>query len=181
MNKFGPPLTAKYVREILDYYPDTGRFRWCERKLRPDLARIDKGWNKRFAGKMVPERFHRHGHIQIGIHCQNYMAHRIAWLHYYGIEPSSDIDHINGLPYDNRIENLRLATKSENLCNAKTRVNNTSGRKGVSWSNQSEKWYAYITKHGKMRSLGYYKTFSEAVERREAAEKIYHGEFARKS
>lgn len=176
-----PAITPQYIRQLLDYNPETGELVWKERKLRPGLERIDKGWNKRFAGKKVSDRFHRHGHSQIGIHCKNFMTHRVVWAHYYDVWPIHDLDHINGKPADNRIANLREATASENLCNAKIRVNNTSGVKGVSWSKSSNKWYSYITKNKKMMAIGLFDSFDEAVAARRQAEHKFHGSFARKT
>ncbi len=174
------PLSPEYIRSLLDYNPETGEFVWRERKIREEYhcSRIDKGWNTRFAGKKIPAQW-VHGGLRIGLHCKNYVAHRIAWLIYYGEWPSQDIDHINGNPMDNRIVNLRLATDSENLCNQKKRIDNTSGVKGVSWSKKENKWYAYINKDKKMTGLGRFVSFDDAVAARMAAEKQYHGSFAR--
>lgn len=172
-------ITPEYLRELLDYNPDTGRFVWKTRKIRPGFERADKGWNKRFPGKLVAERRHRHGHLQIGIHCKNYMAHRVAWAIYYGVWPDSDLDHKNGIPDQNWIKNLRPATESENLCNSKIRIDNTSGVKGVSWKPAENKWQVYITKNGKTKSLARVTSFEEAVAIRRKAEKELHGEFAR--
>lgn len=172
-------ITPEYLREILEYNPETGRFIWKKRKLRPGIEKTDKGWNTRFAGKMVAERRHRHGHLQIGIHCKNYMAHRVAWAIYYGYWPESDLDYKNGKPSENWIKNLRPATESENLCNAKIRIDNTSGVKGVSWMEREKKWQVYITKDRKTRPLGRFSSFEEAVAVRRTAEAALHGEFAR--
>jgi hypothetical protein len=174
-----PLITPEHVKILLDYNPETGDFVWKWRKLRPDFQRMDKIWNSRLAGKIVTKRRHRHGHLQIGIYNKNYMWHRVVWAHYYGIWPDRDIDHINGIPDDNRIINLRLATKSENLCNAKIRINNTTGVKGVSWSKQSKKWYAYINKNRKMHALGYFNCFGKAIVARKLAAKQMHGDFVR--
>ena len=172
-------ITPEYLRELLDYDSITGRFTWKARKLRPRVERIDKAWNTRFAGKIVAERRHRRGHLQIGIHCKNYMAHRVAWAIYYGVWPDSDLDHKNGKPAENWIDNLRPATESENLCNSKLRVDNTSGHKGVSWLPGEKKWQVYITKDKKTRHLGRVDSLEEAISIRRAAEAQLHGEFAR--
>lgn len=174
-------MTPKKAKALLSYNPITGRFHWLKRRLRPGFERIDKGWNTRFVGRMVAERRHRHGHLQIGLHCKNYMAHRLAWMIFYGEKPPSDIDHKNGDPSDNRIENLRLCTDSENLRNSKTRTDNTSGIRGVSWDKKSKKWYAYINTggYGSMLSLGRFEILAEAIAARKAAEIKYFGEFAR--
>lgn len=109
------------------------------------------------------------------------MAHRVAWAIFYGEWPVSDIDHRNGISGDNRIENLRPASDSENQCNAKIRIDNTSGVKGVSWSKKENKWQAYITKDKKTRPLGRYASFEEAVSARRLAERNLHGQFVRES
>lgn len=172
-------LTPEDIRKLLDYCPETGNFIWKKRNIRLGFERIDKGWNTRFAGKKVKPRYHRHGHCQIGIFCKNYMAHRIAWAHFYGEHPNGYIDHINNNPKDNKISNLRIATQSQNMANARIRKNNTSGFKGVSWSKRSQKWYAYINTGNKMVALGLFVEFKDAVRAREKAEKEFFGEFAR--
>jgi hypothetical protein len=181
MSKFAPfdKLTPEIVRALLDYDPETGLFIWKKRELRAgDLARIDKNWNTRFAGKPVARRQHRHGHLQFGMYGKNYMAHRIGWMHFYGCAPNGDLDHINGVPDDNRIVNLREATTSQNLCNSRLRSDNTSGRKGVYKS--GKKWVAYINLNGKMKYLGAFHNFQFACIRREIAEDVMHGEFVRR-
>ena len=67
----------------------------------------------------------------ISIYGKRYPAHRLAWLYIYGEWPPDQIDHIDGEPSNNRLDNLRLATNSENQQNRKIASNNTSGAKGV--------------------------------------------------
>jgi len=172
-------ITPEYIRKILAYDPETGNLVWLRRELRAGFERIDKGWNKRFAGCPVAFRRHRHGHGQIEIHCKNFMLHRVAWVHYYGEWPRGHLDHINGDPSDNRIRNLREATQSQNMMNAAIRSDNRSGVKGVSWSKKEMRWYAYINKNKKMISLGRYESLEDAIVARLNGEKIYHGDFAR--
>lgn len=174
-------ITPEYIKKILAYDPRTGEFVWLKRELRVGFERLDKGWNKRFAGRPVKFRRHRHGHGQIGIHCKNYMLHRVAWAHYYGEWPKGNLDHINGDPSDNRICNLREATQSQNMMNATIRSDSSSGVKGVSWSKKEKRWYAYINKNKKMLSLGRYELLEDAIAARIDGEKIHHGEFARAS
>ena len=74
------------------------------------------------------------GHLHGGFMGKFYKAHRIAWALHYGYFPENDIDHINGIRDDNRIENLRDVTRSDNMMNAKKYSRNTSGKSGVSFN-----------------------------------------------
>lgn len=86
------------------------------------------------------------------------------------------IDHINRDKLDNRKENFRYATKSENRINSKTRTNNTSGIQGVRY--EEGKWRVRISVNGKYIHIGMFNDFEEAVKARLMAEKKYYGEFA---
>lgn len=86
------------------------------------------------------------------------------------------IDHINRDKLDNRKENFRYATKSENRINSKTRTNNTSGIQGVRY--EEGKWRVRIFVNGKNIHLGMFDDFDEAVKVRLMAEKEYYGEFS---
>jgi hypothetical protein len=107
------------------------------------------------------------------------MAHRIAWLLYYGKWPKDQIDHINGDKSDNRIVNLREATNSQNGKNLKLSINNKTGVTGVAFDRQTQKWRAYIRVNFKMINLGRYMDFEDAVIARKSAEKKYFGEWVR--
>lgn len=107
-----------------------------------------------------------------------------VYLHRFlmGAKSGEEVDHINGNPLDNRRENLRLCTHSENLKNKKTPSHNTSGYKGVSYfkhGKRLKRWKVEIKVGGKAKCLGYYFTPIEAatVYNRKAIE-IY-GEFAK--
>ena len=176
-------LTPEKLRELLNYDPETGVLTWRKRAVRPGLARSDKGWNTRFVGKTAG-RPGKHGHIYIGIayrklyETRNFAAHRLAWVHFYGEWPSTEIDHVNGVPSDNRISNLRLASRTQNMRNTRMRSDNTSGCKGVYWSKKSKKWCAFITINKKVTALGAFTDKQEAIKVRQDAARIYHGEFS---
>ena len=89
-----------------------------------------------------------------------------------------DIDHINGMPNDNRKANLRIATHQNNSRNTKLRSDNSTGYKGVSFSKRERKYRAYIT-YGKQISLGYFDSPIDAAKAYDKAAKYYFGEFAR--
>lgn len=92
-----------------------------------------------------------------------FRAHRLAWLAINGEWPSLDIDHINGIRTDNRIENLRCVDRSTNNENQRRPVTgNSSGFLGVSWSKEKRLWVAQICVKGKNKNLGRYPTPEEA-------------------
>ncbi len=120
-----------------------------------------------------------HGYRVIRIDNQLIMAHRLAWLYVHGELPSGEIDHINGDRSDNRLANLRLATRVQNNQNTKTRTDNTSGHKGVCFHKQAGRWMAYINASGKRTYLGLHNSKEEAAQAYAAAAQELHGEFAR--
>lgn len=107
------------------------------------------------------------------------MAHRLAWLYVYGEWPDAEIDHINGNTGDNRISNLRPATRAQNGANRGRQTNNASGVKGVCWHAQSGKWRAMIRISGKSRHLGLFNDIGAAAAAYARATVNRNGEFAR--
>lgn len=89
------------------------------------------------------------------------------------------VDHINGLGHDNRRENLRICTPSQNAMNTKTNKETCSGRKGVYWDKNARKWGAAITVKYKKKYLGLFCNKNDAILARIGAEKKVHGNFAR--
>ena len=94
------------------------------------------------------------------------------------------VDHIhhpktNENKYDNRKENLRIVTQSQNCMNQHIRSNNTSGVKGVSWSKEKNKWQVKITVNYKQIHIGFFDEdkFEDAVQARKDAEEKYFGEY----
>jgi|TARA_Y100000034_G_C6768225_1_gene342575 hypothetical protein len=88
-------------------------------------------------------------------------------------------DHINHDTLDNRKENLRLCTASQNHGNRQLNKNNTSGYKGVSWHKRDKRWRTAIRIGGKKKHLGHFKTKEEAMEAYNESAKLFFGEFAR--
>jgi len=91
-----------------------------------------------------------------------------------------DVDHIHGnkTRNDNRKENLRIATRSQNNMNSALSKNNLSGVTGVYFDKNANKWSASITINYKTLHLGLFDTFTEAVQARKRAEEIYFGEYS---
>ena len=102
-----------------------------------------------------------------------WLAHRLIFLWHYGYFPKC-IDHIDTNSLNNKIENLREATVSQNLQNTPKRKTNTSGYKGVSWSKGRKSWTAQITINYKCRNLGVFDTKELAYEAYQNAAAKYH-------
>jgi hypothetical protein len=108
-----------------------------------------------------------------------FMAHRIVYALHHGRDPYPlEVDHINRNPLDNRPENLRVATRSENASNKGVQANNKSGHRGVTFCRKTGKWQAQIGHNKKCIFLGRFATPQEASEARNRAEKQIHGEFS---
>lgn len=159
-------LTAERAKELLDYDPETGVFRW----------KVSKGRVK--AGD-VAGRVNNTGYIQIRVDRNLYQAHRIAWLLTRDEWPNLQIDHINGDRADNRICNLRQATKAQNAQNTSKRAHNTSGFKGVSWCRRHAKWHAQLQKNKRRVYLGRFRCPTAAHIAYCKAAKEHFGEYAR--
>jgi len=118
------------------------------------------------------------GRIQIRFRNKLYYAHRIIWLLIKGEQPPKLIDHINNNTCDNRIENLREASYSENQYNVLKRKDNKSGVKGVFWCKRSKKWSARIKKNRKRIHVGYFTSLEDAEQAVKKARQELHEEFA---
>jgi hypothetical protein len=110
----------------------------------------------------------------------HHYVHRLIFIYHNGnLTEGFQIDHIDGDRTNNRIENLREATGSQNMQNAKIPSNNKSGVKGVSWHKIYKKWQVYIMIKGKRLFFGRYDTLEEATAVAEKARNELHGDFAR--
>ena len=116
-------------------------------------------------------------YLQTSIEGKRYYNHRLIFLMFKGFL-TKYIDHSDGNTLNNSIENLRAASASQNNFNQGMRSNNTSGVKGVSWCNASNKWKAEVRANGKYRYLGVYKDLELAELVVEEARNKYHGEYA---
>jgi hypothetical protein len=172
-----PLPDVTFLRECLDYEADSGIFRWKRRPVEHFLEKSthDK-WNTRWVGKPAGS-LNRDGYRLIRVGSTTFMAHRIAWILTHGEPVPVEIDHRDGNPDNNRITNIRAATRSDNLANNKVRRDSTTGIKGV--YPYRGRFVAVIRRHKKRHILGYFATVQEAsAVRQEAAERL-HGDFAR--
>lgn len=178
--------TPEQLRQLLRYEPDTGKLYWKVRPAEMFSEKDPRGqrwsankWNTRFAGKEAFTSTDKTGYKCGGIHCKIYKAHRVAWAIYHGKWPEEFIDHINMVRDDNRIINLREATRSENGFNREKQSNNSSGLKGVHWSKKYGKWVAKAKVMGKTHYFGFHDTKEQAIEAYKNSIRSIHGEFSR--
>lgn len=160
------PLSQKELKEYLHYDEDTGIF-----------TRIKKSSRHVHVGDIAGTK-NRLGYITTKLHKQGYLCHRLAWLYVYGEFPDGMIDHINRIPSDNRIKNLRVANGSQNRMNSKIPCNNSSGYKGVVWNKSSGKWQAQAMLSKKTHYLGVFVTAEQAATAYKDFISIHHGDFA---
>ena len=167
-------LDQATLRSLVHYDPESGIFTWLSRK--GDGLHVRK-WNGKLAGKVAGSK--SDGYILITVLSRKYKAHRLAWLYVYGTNPESEVDHINRVRMDNRISNLRLATKDENQFNVVLpRKHNVSGVKGAKWCPRDGNFMARIVVGGKEIYLGKFSTAEAAGEAYIAAHIKYANEYS---
>jgi len=155
-------LTQERLKELLAYDPETGVF--TNRTTRNPRSPI--GSEAGYVNTI--------GYRVIQVAKTKVHAHRLAWLYVYGYLPKVQIDHINRVPSDNRLSNLRLATAAENSQNTKICRRNTSGHKGVTWHKHNKKWQAQLAVNNRHLYLGQFDSIEAAVSARAEAVKKYH-------
>jgi hypothetical protein len=156
------------LNELFSYDPATGHFTHKKR-------RHGAPHGKR-AGTPDQE-----GYWQIKVLGKYYRAHLCAWLIVHGEWPTLEVDHINRDPSDNRIENLRLATRSQQRANSRGHRGKSSKYKGVTYVPYGKsrfKWRAQICKDYKWTYLGWFDVEEDAAAAYNAAAKRMFGEFA---
>lgn len=158
--------TIELVRKTFTYDPTTGVFRWAV----PPLAKKKIG---DVAGCPTSS-----GYIRLKLFGRQYLAHRVAWAHFHGRWPNDTIDHKDRNRANNRIDNLREATLSQQHGNMPVAKRNKLGRKGVWYWKKKNRFRAAIYKQGRCYHIGLFETAEEAsAAYAEAAKKIF-GEFA---
>lgn len=139
-------ITFEEVNKLLEYDRETGILKW----------RVNKG---RARIGMLADHSHDKGYLRIQINGRRWYAHQLVWLLFYKILPSGEIDHINRITSDNRIDNLRIVSHS---CNMKNR-SSSSSHMGVDYCKKLGKWRAQIRKDNKSKHLGYFIDMTDAI------------------
>lgn len=160
-----PEVPIEELTKRYSYDPESGCLRWitasrCGKFFAGDRVGSDNGrgyriFSFRYNGKQV-----------------KFYEHQVIWWFNQGYW-STEIDHINGVRWDNRIENLREVTRLDNTRNACRRKDNKSGVTGVVWHKAANKWLAQIRVLGQNIYLGLFIDLEEAVSTRRTAEVKY--------
>ena len=155
-------LTKEYLSKRFIY--KDGKLLWGLR------SRIDRIMQP--AGHVAAD-----GYCRIEVAGTKVLAHRIIFCLHHGYMPDM-VDHIDGNPRNNSIENLRACTNSSNLHNRGLQANNQSGVKNVSWIESSKLWHVQISKNGRRVISKYFTDLGDAAIAASTYRKEVHGEFA---
>ncbi len=152
------------VKNLFDYHD--GELYW---KIKPS--------HRVFIGDKVGS-LNTNGYLRTKIKGKDYKIHRLIFLLHHGYLPEF-IDHIDNNKTNNRVENLREVTRSENQRNRKLGKDNKSGHKNVAWHKSSQKWRVCIRAYPKSIYIGSFDDLELADLVAHEARYKYHGGFAR--
>lgn len=158
-------ITQQLLKDLFDYREDGVFVRKVSTSNRVKVGDV-VGWEN------VKGRY-----LAACVNGKKHYMHRLIFLYHHGYIPKY-IDHIDNDGTNNRIENLREATHSQNLCNTKRRKINKSGAKNVSWCRSSKKWGVYLRIKGKQTYFGVYEDLELAELVAIEAREKYQGQFA---
>jgi hypothetical protein len=159
-------LTAELANAILRYDPQTGELIWKVRRPYGKKAAGGSALVKSFSGSKM--------YYKVWVNGKLYFAHRVIWLMISGAWPEAEIDHIDGDGLNNRRDNLRSVSRTENSRNLRRSSRNTSGAMGVYWDKRNQKWHACLVVNGVNLSFGRFTDKDTAIAARKSAE-VIHG------
>jgi len=157
-------VSIERLNSFFSYNPESGKLSWA----------VNRGKIK--IGAEIKCKNHA-GYLVVRVDNVLLRAHRIIWAMNTGSWPEYEIDHINGNRSDNRLINLRQATRGQNMKNTIKPITNKSGLKGVSWHAKGNFWQAHIKSDGVNYYLGHYYTKEEAHEAYKSASDRLHSFF----
>lgn len=178
------------LRLLLDYDPETGKLYWKPRKpwmfkdgVQMSAEQLCYRYNKRYADREAFTSATGRGYKAGRVLGRPVCAHVVAWAMVSGVYAPNEVDHVNGDPADNRVVNLRAASRQENMRNTRPRRGASSRFKGVHlWRGPASRqsyWRATITLNGKTVPLGYFKSETEAAMAYNEAAAKHFGVFAK--
>jgi len=162
------PLTQEKALDVFEYRE--GALYW--KKVNPQCKIVKVGDEAGMVATLKGDKYRR-----LSIDGYHYLTHRVIYLMHYGYMPKV-LDHIDGNSLNNRIENLRPASLSENSLNSKAKNTNTSGMKNVYWNKNEKKWVVKLFIKGKSNFFGYFKDKELAELVAIEARDKFHGKFA---
>ena len=155
-------LSQEYLKSILHYNKETGIFTWIKCKSQ-----------QKYREGTTAGCLNAIGYVTIKVNGKYQLAHRLAWIYMYDEVPNK-IDHKNHIRNDNRLENLRNVSATQNQRNKSMQHNNTSGQTGVHYVKKHKRWRANIYLNNKCKYLGQYKKIEDAIKARKEAEVEYN-------
>lgn len=141
--------TVEELQNQLHYDPFAGVFYWLKNKTGGWKAGLAVGYKASSKKKYIPVTYRG----------KHYLAHRLAWALYHGEWPSGQIDHIDGNPFNNRIDNLRIVSARENMMNQKK---HRDGRLYGAHKRPNGRYTSLVRINNKLVCLGTYDTAKEA-------------------
>ena len=163
-------LTRDRVRHLFDYDESD--------PLRPLVRRVKTGQSTKVGDRPGSKR--AYGYRAVMIDGYLYLIHRIVFLWHHGYLPET-LDHKDGKTGINLIDNLRPATREQNMQNRRANKNSTSKYKGVSFIKRKKSgrlWQGELAHNGKRHYLGCFMTEEEAARAYDSKAKELHGNFA---
>ncbi len=156
-------ITQEQLKQLVFYNEDVGEFYWKSGPKTGELVGIEVN-----CGTNIYRR--------VKLYKRAYYIHVLVWLYFNGVYPTDEIDHKDRNGLNNKLSNLREATRSQQNMNKLTQRNSSSGVKGV--TPFKGKWQVHIKKDGFRHYLGLFADFEKAVLVRKKAEEVLFGEFA---
>jgi HNH endonuclease len=164
-----PDLSQEFLLSVFNYDSNTGVLYW--RKPNP--------YDRHNRPGDVAGGLEFLGYLTVFINGKVYKLSRVAWVMSRGPIPHGyEVDHRNRIKTDNRLDNLRLSTRSQNMMNTDKYNHGNNLYRGVTFHKKSGKHRARITKDGKRYSLGLFITAEAAREARIKKEVEMYGEFS---
>ena len=157
-------ITQDYLKKIFDYKDGV-------------LIRKVKTSNRTKIGDVVGSN-NGNGYLRSSILGKYIYIHKVIFMFHFGYFPN-EIDHIDGNPKNNKIENLREATHLQNGKNLPLRKSNKIGISGVRFDSERKKWSSSICVNKKKKHLGRFVSIEDAIAARQKAENEFFGEWSR--
>jgi len=156
------PLTYPTQARLLELFEDVGD----TLKRRVAIGKAQTGDTIRSIGNM--------GYYRVSVDGKRYLVHRLLWLMRTGVL-AEEIDHADGNPLNNRPDNLRAVSRSQNMWNQKP-----GPRRGVYPYGRQGRWYVKVQAHRRLYNGGVFNDYNEACAAADALRAQLHGEYSRK-